>query len=705
MKNEVPLIKRIYTTVFSVSVIMLIIMILFLTDFFDQSFRDHIRDFSDAWVLENGETVFIDNVKNGDYGGKVTLFKQLPMDVCDNDSLCFESNNANLKVFIEGQEIYNFKSEKNISGYGYGIVFHELGLSKAYVGRTVEIEFEGVYEGFGGAGISKVYISPADDYIHFKLIENAPGAVSSLIIGIFGMMLLFSFFFVRNGKDLPFDIAALGITSFVMGLWLFIDTNVPQILYGDIYVWRVLHRIIIFFVAFPLVAFFNSLTEHQRGIYHHVSLTLSVFFLATLLISRYFFGIDMIDSFATIISAYLSTIVVVIFIIFVDNSAYCRRKGVEQRVKYVFIGTAVLMVSALIDLFIYEKKLIRGDSFGTFTRIGMMLFIGIMITNFLSWWSKDQVLIGRDRFVNKIMHYAISSNSPDDIISSILEYIGKELKVGRLVIFEDQGNGKFHGSYQWCREDKDPGAIDLLYLPYKGFVEDVEKTFEVTGNRLVVSDIEEYKNSNQQLYNLLKSNHIENMVASPLKINQKLMGMITLLELPHGLLSEASEIIGLTSYFLSQLLLRRDEDKRLRTFIYNDSLAGTLNRRAYKEFIEEKLDLSSPFGYFVCIIQGLENANKMLGFDSGDKMVIETSNYLTEVFGKENVFRISGSKLVAFGFESEEVFFQNDIERFKKQISEVGVKLQTGAVYCIYGAKDINVVINKANELCYQDGK
>ena len=705
MKNEVPLFKRIYTIAFSVSVAFIIILILFLTDFFDQTYRDEIRSFSDAWILENGEEVYIDNIVNGDYGGHVGASKQLPMDVTDDDCLCFESNNANLRVYIDDDEKYSYTSLENITGYGYGTVFHEVGLCKTNAGKTVRVEFEGVYEGYGGAGISRAYISPADNYIHFKLIEYAPGAISSIITVIFGLMLLFVFLFVRNGKGLPFDVAALGVTSFVMGLWLFIDTNVPQILYGDVYVWRVLNRIIIFFVAFPLVAFFNSLTEPQRSRYHHISLTLSVLFLSALMISRYILGIDMIESFAAILSAYLSTLVLVLFIIFVDNSAYCRRVGVEQRVKHVIIGIAILLFSGLIDLFVYEKKLYKGDSFGTFTRIGMMLFVGVMMISFFNWWSKDQVLIGRDRFVNKIMHYAISSNSPDDIISSILEYIGKELQVGRVVIFEDQGKGKYHGSYQWCQEDKDPGAIDLLYLPYKGFVEDVEKTFEVTGNRLVVSDIEEYKNSNQQLYNLLKSNHIENMVASPLKINQKLMGMITLLELPHGLLSETSEIIGLISYFLSQLLLRRDEDKRLRTFIYNDPLAGTLNRRAYKEFLEEKLDLASPFGYFVCVIQGLENANKMLGFDSGDKMVIETSNYLTEIFGKENVFRISGSKLVAFGFQTEEVFFQNDIERFKKQAIESGIKLQTGAVYCIYGAKDINVVINKANELCCQDGK
>ena len=60
---------------------------------------------------------------------------------------------------------------------------------------------------------------------------------------------------------------------------------------------------------------------------------------------------------------------------------------------------------------------------------------------------------------------------------------------------------------------------------------------------------------------------------------------------------------------------------------------------------------------------------------------------------------------MAFGFQTEEVFFQNDVERFKKQVIESGIKLQIGAVYCIYGTKDINIVINKANELCHQDGK
>ena len=84
-------------------------------------------------------------------------------------------------------------------------------------------------------------------------------------------------------------------------------------------------------------------------------------------------------------------------------------------------------------------------------------------------------------------------------------------------------------------------------------------------------------------------------------------------------------------------------------------------------------------------------------------MVSETSRYLIDIFGMDNVFRISGSKIAAFGFETEEAFFQNDIERFKKMMKGSNIQISCGAVYCIYGTKDVNMVINKANDFLYKE--
>ena len=702
MKKDVPLYKKVYSIVFIISVAVIILAILVTTDYFDQSYKDHITDFSKDWIAKNTQKYFIDEISSKDFDGNVRLRKRLPTNVSDNDSLCFESRNANLKVFIEEKETYRFESKENITGIGYGTAFHQVGLSHADSGKIVRIDYSGVIEHDAGT-VSRIYISPVGDYIHFKLTENLLGLCSSVIIIFFGIMMLFTFLFVRNGKSLPFDVAALGVVAFVLGLWLFIDTNIPQLIHGALYAFRTLSMIIIYFTAFPMVAFFNSLTEQKRVIYHHFSLAVTVIFPAYLIGARYLLGYDMVDSFATALSAYITVMVIMILIIFFDNYRFCKEKGITTKLKHVFAGIAVLLVSSLVDIYIYEKKLYRIDSFGTFTRIGTMLFIGIMMVNFFSWWSKDQALIGRDRFVNRIMHFAVSSNSPDDIIKSIVNYIGKEMFTGRVILFEDQGNGKYHGTYSWCSSDKDYAPIDLLYIPYKGLIDIAENSFNKNESKFVVTNIEDYKDINPNLYNLLNTNHIENLIANPIEVNKKLHGIIALIDLPHGLISEASEIIGLTSYFLSQLLLRRDEDKRLRTFIYNDPISGTLNRRAYKEFLEQKLDISAPFGYFTCFIHGLSDVNKKQGFESGDRMVTETSKYLIDIFGADNVFRISGSKLVAFGFESEEVIFQNDIERFRKMMEDSKIEFSTRGVYCIYGTKDINIVINKANEILYKE--
>jgi diguanylate cyclase (GGDEF)-like protein len=193
------------------------------------------------------------------------------------------------------------------------------------------------------------------------------------------------------------------------------------------------------------------------------------------------------------------------------------------------------------------------------------------------------------------------------------------------------------------------------------------------------------------------------MIASPIEGTDKLLGIFVILDVPQDVLDEVAKIIGIISYFISQLLSRRNEEKRLKAYIYNDALTGAYNRRAYREYIGGGLDISSPFGYLVCEIRDLEKANKTLGFDSGDKMVIEAANQLMEVFGKDNVYRSSGIELVAFGFETDEAYFNNDVERFRKLAKSKNVNVYIGAVYCIYGTKDINMVIERAAYKLAQD--
>ena len=80
-------------------------------------------------------------------------------------------------------------------------------------------------------------------------------------------------------------------------------------------------------------------------------------------------------------------------------------------------------------------------------------------------------------------------------------------------------------------------------------------------------------------------------------------------------------------------------------------------------------------------------------------MVTNTAQSMIEAFGEENVFRISGESFVAFGFESDETYFENDVQRAKRLLGEKECDTTVAAVFCSNGATDINVVIKYTLEL------
>ena len=158
---------------------------------------------------------------------------------------------------------------------------------------------------------------------------------------------------------------------------------------------------------------------------------------------------------------------------FADNIRYCHSQGIKTGFKDYYVGMLIFIGCIFVDLVIYILRLTRNDTYGTFSRIGLVVFVMISLIQFLRWWTGDRAGIERDRFINRALQYAISSNSSEDNIKSMLEYMGTELKAKRICVFEDQGNGKFHGTYEWYKEGLDSGDLGMLYIPYEGYIEEI----------------------------------------------------------------------------------------------------------------------------------------------------------------------------------------------------------------------------------------
>ena len=343
-----------------------------------------------------------------------------------------------------------------------------------------------------------------------------------------------------------------------MGIWLLMETNIFQLITGHIYVCRDISRTLPFLIAYPSIRFFNSQTEKKRNIYDFAGFLISVVPAFVIITLRYVMLIDMQDSFLWFIGIYILATAAVLVIMAVDNALYCSRTGKSNKLRYLYAGGVIFMACGLLDLARYYMAGRVTERIGVFTRAGSAIFSVLMLVEFLRWWMKDNADMERDRFVNRALQYALSSNSPDYNIRSILAFLGKELEAHRVFIFEDQKNGKFKGTYEWYAEGAESSSLEMMYLSTGDIVDKIYDEFNKNDHRLIIRNPEMFKNSIPGFYNMLKTNNVTNMIIGPLEVGGNLFGVCGVVGVPQKNLEAISDIINLITYFLAQLVLQRE---------------------------------------------------------------------------------------------------------------------------------------------------
>ncbi|MBR6487087.1 MAG: hypothetical protein IKT17_10400, partial [Lachnospiraceae bacterium] len=405
MKDRRPVLTRIYALIFIMIAFLLIAYILLTEKRAETVYLSEMRDFSTGWKAPSGQEYTLDDAtvkaisdKAGTDNETVILKKNLPSDLTEDDALCLESMNANFKVFIDGVEVYAFASRENLSGASYGRAFHAIGLSPDYSGGKIRLEFDTVCPDYKLSRLTEMYICPPLSYVRMYARKVAFPCLISFLVFFFGIVLAMVYIWIPDKTRLPFDIAALGMMAFLMGLWLIVDTRILQLFFGHIYVWRGINRTVLFLVGYPLISFFNSLTKLKRTVYHRIVIVGTVLIIGGLIGLRYLTGLDMLISYPPAIIVFIAGLAIITCIIFTDDYLYCRAHGIETNRKFFYIGVTAFLGCGIFDFILYATGIAASGSFGFFTRIGMLVFIAVMLFQFLTWWTTDQESIERDRF-------------------------------------------------------------------------------------------------------------------------------------------------------------------------------------------------------------------------------------------------------------------------------------------------------------------
>lgn len=700
-KNEK--ITSLFKTIYTLAVTALVLVLLLGTDLLISSRNDPYVDISDGWLVNGTETMNIDAVSAGNYGGKVRVEKKLPDTINENDAICFSSKNSNFRIYLDGKLQFEFSSRENFTGFGYGTAYHSVNLCDMYSAKTIAIEIESSFKNQKGGRIGTPVICTDDAYRHILIDNHFVELMLSSMVLLSGICIIILIVIFSKKIELPYKLGALGVTLILTGLWSLGDTNIPQYLSGHLYVWRILDYTLLHLAIYPIVRFIDSLLKRKSSLYCIMAFASSFSVLTAMCIWRYAFGGDMSQMGGLIYFDYCM-VVIIVSLMLISNTAYCQKHGIKTDLGLFYLAIFFFVAGILIDLIGYAANvgalIIRER--GDFLRIGLAGFSAVMVIQACKWWMREQTTINRDRFINSITQLAVSESGADTSINAMLEYLCNEFRSDRAYIFEDMNDGTFDNTYEFCKEGVTPEIDNLKGLPYEGIV-DVWYNEYYKSNNILIYDIEAYKSVSEPMYNVLKPQGINTLVTGPLVNNGKYIGFFGVDNPPKEIMDEVSEIIRLLSYVLTQLVLHRDDQERLLRYSYYDAMTGAKNRRALDEFEKRELDPSKPYGYVMCDINELKQTNDSLGHEAGDELIKSVCNALTEIFGAGNVYRTGGDEFVVYTSISARSEFEEAVNRFKKILKDSDRNAAVGAVYREAGDYDIKRVQSEADALMYED--
>lgn len=662
-------------------------------------------DFTNDWTLQDGSVKNADEVVLKDYGGSVRMSNKIPQNVKYNDCLCLVSNNTRFTVTIGNELIYTYYPPENLTGRGYGICYHYVNLRPEDSGKAVVIAMSTVFRSGRGGRIAAITVENAKDFRSRFASHQIPPLTMSVGIMILGIILIFMRLILPYRKGRP-GIISLGLVALTSGIWLCSDTGFLRLIADAVMTSRCIDYFFMHIWLLPLMLFVHSVTIQRKWSYRIAMLGIQLVDIILLVFHRVVLDKDFSTLNAIMAAYYLSSTGLIILMI-CDDRAHSRKIHKYRNLKSFYMGLIFLAIGVIADFTAFACNIRSISGKGHFTRIGLFAFLGVMAVTTIRAWSRDQTSLKREHFINQMLHYAISPTDPDESIKTILEYIGTELEADHVYIYENQRNGIFHNTYEWFAKNAgEPVYNDYHDLPFRGLIDELFDTFK-KDHRLVVDDSEETLKLNHNLYAIMKRLEISCMVVGPLEYENELLGLIGVDDAPKENCNELAGIMWLLSYFVTQLILLRDEKRNLLRYSYVDSLTGCRNRRALMEF-ESTSTPEPPFGYIMCDINGLKITNDTEGHEAGDKLIIDVAESLIDVFGENYVYRIGGDEFAAYSFERTRQRFDILVNAVKTQIASKNRSASIGAVYVdsddvSAGDVDLPYLKETADRLMYEE--
>lgn len=314
---------------------------------------------------------------------------------------------------------------------------------------------------------------------------------------------------------------------------------------------------------------------------------------------------------------------------------------------------------------------------------------------------KGNELLYREASINDALSIAMREEDSSQGIQKMLWKIGSELDADRISIFECDAVGRFvNNTYEWCRNGIEPMKEKMQHVPLVPcYLYEMFRAQHV----VKIADYEKFQSEHPAFEHYLPD--IRRFIAAPLKISDKIIGHIQIVN-PKEKLFQASGYLMMTlSRFIAIMIRNRDAARELERMSLYDQMTGLLNRRGLSNYFNN-LPKGISCAFVFGDVNGLKRMNDVHGHEAGDELIKTVASIMLQAqrnAGEGNVFRMGGDEFLMIVENIDAQQNEAIVQSMRDAFCTNGVSVALGCLVCMTPIPDMDAIITKVDREMYKD--
>lgn len=305
--------------------------------------------------------------------------------------------------------------------------------------------------------------------------------------------------------------------------------------------------------------------------------------------------------------------------------------------------------------------------------------------------------------VNDITSIAIQEEDPNVGIQRMMEKLGRTLSATHIILMEEESDG-FHLSctYEWHAEDCAPLRQCLQHTT----ILENNSFYDAFHNSpvLLVDNAAVYQERHPELATIHQG-ELERYAIGQLMIEHRSLGYIAIIDPTKEGFTAIAKPLHTILRVTSIMMRNRNNIQKLHEISTIDQLTGIGNRRALSNFVDKCLRPGTMYAVIFVDVNGLKKMNDTFGHARGDLLIQTIAYVLSNIAGKNHVFRLGGDEFLVLMPCSNDEEAITIIDHIEQSMETHRCSAAIGYVLCLAPFHDLDGLIHQADEKMYSDKK